>query len=355
MPNYFTFEKIYLAYRDCCRGKSNTLSHIEFHRHLEQNLLKLELSLASRTYQPGQSIAFVASHPKTREIFAADFKDRVIHHLLCRYLEPRFEPKFIHDSYACRKSKGTHRAMLRLQQFTIETYSKTRPTYFLKMDIKSFFTSIDKHILYRIITNHIKNPDILWLTHVVIFHDCARDVPPKLQSHPDLFKRIPSEKSLFTVPRGKGLPIGNLTSQFFANVYLDKLDQFIKHKLKVKHYVRYVDDFVLLSDSPELLRQYQQNIEAFLARELKLFAHPAKTILRPVSTGIDFVGYIVRPDYILIRKRVAGQWRYKMDTTHGKARQQANASYLSHAKYANSRSFTKKMLSGEPQSTLDSN
>ena len=139
------------------------------------------------------------------------------------------------------------------------------------------------------------------------------------------------------------MPIGNLTSQFFANVYLDRLDQFVKHQLKAKYYVRYVDDFVLLAPNRDVLLDYQKKIENFLRNELKLTAHPNKTIIRPISSGIDFVGYIVRPDYILVRKRVVGQWRYKIQTSPKEEHQKIADSYFAHTKYANARRLEKKM------------
>lgn len=344
---YFTFRNLRKAYADCCKNKSNTTNHLLYWQNLEKNLLKIEKQLANRTYRPERSIAFVVTKPKVREIFASDFADRVIHHLLYNYLEPIFEPRFIYDSHACRKTKGTHCAMLRLQRFCREFTENTPPatkSYYLKMDIKSFFTSIDKQVLYRLIADRVKNPEILWLTHIVIFHDCARDISPKLQSQPQLFAKVPPEKSLFTVPRGKGLPIGNLTSQFFANVYLDQLDQFVKHTLKAKYYVRYVDDFVLLAKDRQTLLFYQAEIEKFLIQKLNITAHPKKTIIRPISDGIDFVGCIVRPDYILVRKRVIGQWRHKLKNSPSHEHRKISHSYTAHTKHANARSFERKML-----------
>ena len=343
MTTYFSFNNLYQAYVDCRLHKSTTINHLLYRQHLERNLRELEQSLANHTYHPVRSIAFVVTHPKIREVFAADFSDRVVHHLLYNYLEPIFEPKFIYDSFACRKHKGTHASIVRLQQFAYNTVQQNPDGYYLKMDIKSFFMSIDKHILFRLIAKQVKNPEILWLTQTVIFHDCARDIPPKIQSHPSLLGKIPPEKSLFTIPTGKGLPIGNLTSQFFANVYLDRLDQFVKHQLKVKYYVRYVDDFILLAPHRDILLGYQKKIEHFLGNELALTAHPNKTIIRPINSGIDFVGYIVRPDYTLVRKRVVGQWRYKLQTNPKEEHQKISDSYCAHTKFANARRLEEKM------------
>jgi len=181
------------------------------------------------------------------------------------------------------------------------------------MDIKSFFSSIDQEILYGLISAKIKNKEIIWLSKKIIFHDSARSVKPIIQSSPSLFRKLPPEKSLFKVRVGKGLPIGNLTSQFFANVYLNELDLFVKHILKAKHYLRYVDDFLILSFDRNYLRFCQKEISEFLVNKLKLRAHPKKQFIRPVSSGIDFVGYIVRSEYVLARRRVVQNIRKRIE------------------------------------------
>ena len=340
--SYFTFENLYRAYRECRRRKTATLNHLRFAENLEENLLLLERELQNRAYKPGRSIAFVVQKPKPREIFAADFRDRVVHHLLYNYLAPIFERIFIYDSWACRKGKGTHRAIARLRSFCNESEREreSRPAklYFLQADIRSFFTSIDQRVLYDLIAKKIKNEEILWLTRKIIFHDCAHDIPPKIQSQPSLFDKIPAGKSLFKVPRGQGLPIGNLTSQFFANVYLNELDQFVKHKLRAKHYLRYVDDFIILEELKELIH-YRRAVNNFLRERLALSLHPKKRRIAPLESGIDFVGYVVRADYVLVRRRVVGQFRFRMDKLTGadkEAKEVCLASYRAHFKWASS-------------------
>jgi hypothetical protein len=212
------------------------------------------------------------------------------------------------------------------------------------MDIKSFFTSIDQQILYNLIVKRVKNEEILWLARTIIFHDSARDVPPIIQSQPSLFDKLPSDKSLFKTPRGKGLPIGNLTSQFFANVYMNELDQFVKHTLKAKYYLRYVDDFLILEESKDKLEEFKEKISRFTKEKLTLTVHPLKCFILPVSLGVDFVGYMVKPEYVLVRKRVVGQWRRKMELMKNEMkRKQAFDSYMAHARWANSYSLKKKM------------
>ena len=189
------------------------------------------------------------------------------------------------------------------------------------------------------IKRRVKNEEILWLSKTIIFHDCVRDVPPKIQSQPSLFDQLPAEKSLFKVPRGKGLPIGNLTSQFFANVYMNQLDQFVKHVLKARFYVRYVDDFIILAKSVEELEYYRAEIGKFLAENLGLRLHPKKQKICPLENGIDFVGYIVRSEYVLVRRRVVGQFyfRLKPPVKMSLAKRQACiASYFAHLSFANS-------------------
>jgi len=212
------------------------------------------------------------------------------------------------------------------------------------MDVRSFFTSIDQHILYNLITKKIKNEEILWLAKTIIFHDCAHDIPPKVQSQPSLFDRLPPEKSLFTVKRGKGLPIGNLTSQFFANVYMNELDQFVKHKLKAKFYLRYVDDFLITEQDKTKLEEFRVKIENFMKENLALTLHSDKCFIKPVSDGIDFVGFMVKPEYILIRNRVVGEWRWKIRKIKNEAkRKQVFDSYMAHAIWANAHWLTRKM------------
>ena len=359
----FTFANLHKAYVDCRHNKGATLNHLRFRERLEGNLLRLEEQLQTRTYKPGQSIAFVVTNPKVREIFAAGFDDRVVHHLLYNYLAPIFEKIFIHDSWACRKGKGTHHAVRRLQGFLWQQrrLARGQPVYYLKMDVMSFFTSIDQQILYDLVCKKVKRHEVRWLSKVIIFHDCARDIPPKIQSRPELFSQLPRHKSLFFTVPGVGLPIGNLTSQFFANVYLNELDQFVKHRLKVKWYLRYVDDLVLLGDSVAGLRTQMAAIEAFAWERLRLRMHPNKQFIRPSGDGVEFLGYVVRADYVLMRRRVVGTWRHKLDqqrllrsrerrcgVTCDQSPSLARArllcaSYGAHAKWGNCRSLVERI------------
>ena len=307
----FSLEEVLKAYLSCRKNKRNTINQIKFEINLEENIFNLYKSLNNNTYYPGRSICFVVTYPKLREIFAADFKDRVVHHLLVSRIEPYFEKRFIFDSYACRKDKGVHKAIEKLQSFISKlNQEKYKNTYYLQIDIKSFFANIDKNILYSIIaggggvnSKRIKlDKSTKRLLKIIIFYDPTKNYC--IKGDKDLLKKIPKNKSLFYTPYDKGLPIGNLTSQFFANVYLNEVDKYIKRTLKVKNYIRYVDDLILLSNDKDKLVKWREDINNFLIKNLKLELHKNKDKLGDVKDGINFIGYIVRPDYTLSRMRV---------------------------------------------------
>jgi retron-type reverse transcriptase len=311
MPPLFSFENLYRQYLRCRRHKRNTHNALRFEVRLEENLLRLHEELEGRTYHPSRSVCFVVKHPKFREIFAADFRDRVVHHVLVEVLERVWEPIFLHDSYACRKGKGTHRAVKRLQQFMRRvTHNGTKPGFALQLDIRGFFFHIDKEILYQIIAKRIRDEALLWLVRTIIFHDCTEGAVYKTDRR--LWRHIPLHKTLFGTENRHGLPIGNLTSQFFSNVYLNDLDQFVKHQLKVRHYLRYSDDFILVHEDPAQLLAWREEIQAFLAERLRLSLTDPVAPPRPIGNGVDFLGYIVRPDYLLVRRRVVSRLKARL-------------------------------------------
>jgi len=310
----FTLEKIYQAYLRCRRHKRGTINALIFEQNMEENLLNLHEELTGGTYRPGRSMAFLVEKPKQREIFAADFRDRVVHHLLVGYLEPRWERRFIHDSYACRKGKGTHRGVERLRSFTRKaTANGIRRAWYLQLDVRGFFITLDHNILYERLSAHEADPAVRWLIRVILFNEPTKNCRFRDGRRAD-FERLPAYKTLFKTRNGCGLPIGNLTSQFFANVYLDALDQFVKRRLRVRYYLRYCDDIVLLSKDKKDLKQWEEEIKFFLAHRLRLQLNERRK-LRPISDGIDFLGYIVRPDYLLVRRRVVGALRERLTTT----------------------------------------
>ncbi len=310
----FTFENLYRAWRSCRFSKRRSRSAMEFEVDSEKNLLELTRELQERTWHPSPSSCFIAKNDKYREVFAAEFRDRVVHHFLVPRLEDIWEPVFIHDSYACRKGKGTHAAVQRLRSFLNKvTRNGTRRAYFLQLDIRSFFPSINRKILLDILLARIESPELRWLTEVIVKQDPTLN--PVMKCSRKKWRKISPDKSLFTVPDGQGLPIGNLTSQFFANVYLNSLDQFAKHTLKSKYYIRYVDDFVLFHHDREVLLSWQNQIETFLHDSLGLQLHPNRRVLKPVSCGINFLGYVTHRTHVLVRKRTINRFREKIEKT----------------------------------------
>ncbi|MFT4325943.1 MAG: reverse transcriptase/maturase family protein [Candidatus Woesearchaeota archaeon] len=297
----FTFKEVFEGYLVCRKGKRNTINALKFEQNLECNIERLVYELNKRTYKPARSVCFTILRPKPREIFAADFRDRIVHHVLFKYLNPIYEKKFIYDSFACRKNKGTLAATKRLQTQTRKiTQNNKQRAYYLQLDIHNFFMSIDKQILFNLIKRNLKDESFFWLAKTCIFHDPTKAYINKTPK--EFYGKVPGHKSLPNQEKYVGLPIGNLTSQFFANVYLDALDQFVKHTLKAKYYIRYVDDFVLLHENKEQLNTWKKDIDLFLRKTLHLTLKDLVKI-HPISNGINFVGYIIRPNYLLPRNR----------------------------------------------------
>ncbi len=311
MPPIFSLENIYRQYLRCRRNKRNTINALQFEYRLEENLMKLKEELSELTYYPSRSVCFAVNQPKPREIFAAHFRDRIVHHILVDYLERIWEPKFIFDSYACRKEKGIHRGVKRLQGFIRKvTQNGSKKAYFLKLDIENFFMNIDKDVLYALIADKVRDEKVLCLAKIIIYHDCTKDYV--LKGDRQYLEKIAPQKSLFYTDGRRGLPIGNLTSQFFANLYLNQLDQFVKHFLKCRYYLRYCDDFLILSEERDSLLRWKAEIEEFLKDRLRLRLNQKRQSLQPVSNGIDFLGYIVRGNYLLVRKRVVNNLKSKL-------------------------------------------
>jgi len=289
----FTFEQLVQAYYDCRRNKRNTNSARQFEQAMETNLLDLHDELLAGTYQPGRSICFVVTRPKAREVWAAEFRDRIVHHLLYNQIGAGIESTFIADSCACIPGRGTLYAAKRLEaKVRSATQNWSRPCHYLKADLANFFVAIDKRVLDRQLRQLIDEPWWRRLALQILWHDPRENVSMRCPIH--LLNRVPRHKRLTAQPAHLGLPIGNLSSQFFANVYLNALDQFAKHELKARHYIRYVDDFVLLHESPQQLNAWLAEIEAFLPT-LGARLNPTKTILQPVARGIDFVGQVIKP------------------------------------------------------------
>jgi RNA-directed DNA polymerase len=288
------FEQLVAAYMDCRRTKRNSASALAFEAHLERNLCDLRDELISGQYQPGRSICFVITRPKPREVWAAEFRDRIVHHLLYNKIAPRFYAAFTADTCACIPGRGTLYAAQRLEhQVRSATQNWAKPAHHLKCDLANFFVSIQKPVLLAQLAGRINEPWWLKLAETILMHDPRADV--EVRGSVDKLALVPPHKSLFNAPDDQGLPIGNLSSQFFANVLLNDLDQYVKHQLRAPHYVRYVDDFVMVHPSPDWLNAALARITTWLPAKLGVELNPSKTILQPVARGIDFVGHVIKP------------------------------------------------------------
>ncbi|MBO3459902.1 RNA-directed DNA polymerase [Aetokthonos hydrillicola Thurmond2011] len=284
-PQIIEFENILAAAKKAQKGKRYRDNVLIFNYNLEQELEKLQKELANKNYQPGVYRSFYIKEPKSRLISAAPYKDRVVHHALCNIIVPLIEPTFIGDSYANRVGFGTHRALNRFIEFSRSS------RYVLQCDIKKYFPSIDHEILKSLLCRKIKCSDTLWLINTII------DNSNEQLAAVEYFE----EDSLLTpLERRRGLPIGNLTSQFFANIYLNSFDHFVKEQLKARKYLRYVDDFALFSDDWGFLKEARFAIEEYLAK-LRLKIHPIKSQLFETRYGANFLGFRVLPHCIRVR------------------------------------------------------
>lgn len=255
----------------------------KFEWRLEENVFQLHRDLKNKQYKHGAYASFYIRDPKQRHIHKTTVRDRILHHVVFAALNPIFEPTFISNSLSCRIDKGTHKGVDILDKLTRQVSNNAfKPCFVLKCDVRKFFETIDHKILLSIIHKRIKDADAMWLLEEIIesFASCHS-----------------------TISERKGLPIGNLTSQLFANIYLNELDQFVKHKLKVKNYIRYTDDFVIVDKNEQYLKNLIAAIRVFLSNKLALELHPKKITIRKFHQGIDFLGYIILPHHKLLRTK----------------------------------------------------
>lgn len=300
-------KNINLAYKKAIKNKRFRPDVLKFYHNHEMRLVDMMYKLSTKTYIHSGYFSFIVNDSKKRIIWAAQFPDRIIHHALCNIIEPIFEKSFIFDSYACRKEKGAQKAILRCQKF-IRTSGgggnlKEKRIYCFKGDIQKYFDSIDRKILKQIIQKKIKSPGLLWLINLII------------DSH--LGER--------------GMPIGNLTSQLFANIYLNELDHFVKDYLGVKCYVRYMDDFVILDTDKNKLFELRDLIKNFLNEKLNLKLHPKKSEYFPIEKGIDFLGYTVFWNYITLRKSTVKRFKKRLKKNWRKAKSEEKLEILDEA------------------------
>lgn len=278
-----SLENLFAAWEEFRAGKRHKADVQAFEFNLEQNLFALRRELISKRYSHRPYTDFYIRDPKVRHIHKAAVRDRVLHHAMFRVLNPIFDATFIPNSFSCRIGKGNHKGVLALEQMIREeSRNFTRPCFALKCDVQKFFDSVDHQVLLAMLRRKIADPDAMWLTERIIGSFSA--------GWTTLFDR-------------QGLPIGNLTSQLFANVYMNEFDQFVKQGLRMKRYARYTDDFVIVSSSKKVLVDLIDPIQNFLCQNLKVRLHPKKVSIRPCHRGVDFLGYVALPYYRLLRPK----------------------------------------------------
>lgn len=353
----------YSAWQRARRGKKPSANQLAFEGRWLDRLQDLHTTLRAGSWQPARTVSFVVSHPKTREIHAPAFADRVVHHLLVERLERLYEPIFIHDSYANRAGKGSHDAVARLQTFmrqrenmpqqvsspavgaaisqaVLSQQALPQGAWFLQLDIHNFFNSIHRPTLYAMLVQRLAlahRRGQLPARHALALRSLchkllAKPAAEHVRSMPAALV-VPTHKRLSNAAKGCGVPVGNLTSQFFANVYLNALDQFVKHTLKVRHYLRYVDDFVLLANTREELMAFKSKIEVFLQTTLHLKLKTA-AVMQPCRYGADFLVYRVFAHHTWVRPRVVRHCHSKLVLWHQRHAKYAVASCVSAKQFA---------------------
>ncbi len=309
--NITTIEKLLKAWQEFLRDKKDRKDVILFQAKLMDNIFLLHNDLKNKTYIHGEYKEFNISDPKPRIIHKATVRDRLLHHLIYQELYEYFDSKFIYGSYSCRENKGTHKALNRFRDFSREvSTNNTKTCWILKCDIKKFFANIDHEILKRILERNIGDKNILWLLSRVI----------------DSFP--------------KGLPLGNLTSQLLVNVYMNEFDQFIKRELKVKYYIRYADDFVILSEDKNYLENLLIQISNFLKQKLELQLHPNKVFIKTLASGVDFLGWVHFPKHRILRTSTK---KRMLKNLKENAKEESRQSYLGMLKHGNTYKLHKKL------------
>jgi retron-type reverse transcriptase len=336
-----SFQNLLLAADKARKGKAKKHIVTRFEMDLEKHLWKLNDELTHQTYQPGNYYEFTIYDYKERKISAAPYRDRVVHHALCNLIEPLFDKTFIDDSYACRRGKGTHRAVRRFTEFA----QKNR--YVLKCDIRKYFPSIDLEILKAMLAKKIQDARTLWLINLIIDNS-------NLQA--PMNEYFPGDDLFTPFERRRGLPIGNLTSQFFANIYLNGFDHFMKEILRCLYYIRYVDDFIIFSNDKLWLWYIKEEIVKYL-NQLRLILHPQKCKVFAVDTGVDFLGYRVFPTHRLLRQKNGFRFQRKLrylkkayasSIEERIAARQSVQAWVAHASHANTFGLQTALLGDTP-------
>lgn len=358
-------ENLLKAFYRARSGKRENPKICEYDFFLENNLITLQRQVRSGQYEPSPYVHFMVDDPKRRQVAAPAFRDRVLHHSLVGQIEPLFDRKFIYDSYACRRGKGTHFGARRVKKFLMAArtkYGKQQEVYVLQCDITKFFQTISWSVLYTIICRTITCPDTRELIHRIIthHHETANSQPTQQQL--SLF--APSGDEILPVvsrEQRRGLPIGNLTSQLFANIYLSEFDHFVKEVLRERWYARYMDDFLVIHPDKEHLKQVRSQMSDFLNTTLKLTLHPRKNTIKNVKEGISFVGYRIFYDHILIRGstllRMERHYRRRLKQLKAKqmtpqAFKQSESSMMGHLQYASAHGLVQHFRHQRKQAAL---
>ena len=321
--NIISTDNLLLAWSEFVSGKRNRKDVQEFQLHIMDNILSLHHDLENKVYTHGKYHAFNISDPKPRNIHKAIVRDRLLHHAIYRILYPYFDKKFIFDSYSCRINKGTHKAINRFRDFSRKvSKNNTKTCWVLKCDIKKFFANIDHQVLKNILSKTVFDTDTLWLLSQVI----------------DSFN---AQNAQGFALRIKGLPLGNLTSQLLVNVYMNEFDQFAKKKLKVKCYIRYADDFIILSENKNELSILLRYIVAFLKEKLKLDLHPDKVFIKTIASGVDFLGWVHFPKHRVLRTSTK---KRMLKQLQGSPKEESKQSYLGMLQQGNTYKIKNKLM-----------
>lgn len=311
-----SLENLLQAWEEFLRGKKQRIDVQQFGLNLMTNIITLHEELKDKMYHHGGYHAFNIADPKPRNIHKASVRDRLLHHALYRMLYPFFDRKFIADSYSCRVGKGTHKALGRFKDFSYRvSKNHTRTAWVLKCDIRKFFANINHAILVGILEEAIEDNDIRLILQRVV-------------------------ESFSSHTQGVGLPLGNLTSQLFVNIYMNEFDQFVKHRLRVKYYIRYADDFVILSEDKSWLLELLPRIAEFLEERLKLELHPKKVSIHTLASGVDFLGWVHFPDHRVLRTVTK---RRLLKNIEGNPKDETVASYAGLLSHGNTHKLTEKI------------
>lgn len=330
-----SYDNLLVAYSKARQGKARKYYVLEFEKNLQENLLQLRDELLSQTYKPKPLKSFIIRDPKTRKISKSRFRDRVIHHALVNIIGHLFQKSFIYDSHANQVGKGALRAVERFDYFKRKVSRNGYGTcYVLKADIRHYFEEVNHNILLEILERKINDKRVMWLIRQIL-------------------SNLPEGRSGGGGERPKGMPLGNHTSQFFANVYLNELDQYVKHLLKARHYIRYVDDFVILSNSKEQLEKNKQLINAFLQEHLSLSLHPDKSKIYDLRQGVPFLGFRMFTSHRLVRKSNLRKFEKKLKREQGLYREEQISrehvvehieGWMAYAKHANTYAYRRDLL-----------